>query len=212
MKIFPENHETDAIYKLLTASVTPRPIGWISSISNKGERNLAPFSFFNIVGYDPPHVIFSPVSPNGLKKDTLNNIFENNEFVVNMVTEELAEKMNKTAAPLDSTIDEFEYAELTPQDSVIVKPPRIKESLINFECKMVHHYSFKERQNGSTVIIGKVLLIHIADEILDINFNIDTEKYKPVGKMEGGKYCRTSDQFFISREFDPKTLPKKSIS
>ena len=114
MEIHPSNHEIQDIYKLLTAAVTPRPIGWISSINTKGERNLAPFSFFNIVGYDPPHVIFSPISPNGRKKDTLNNVLETGEFVVNMVTENLAEQMNKTSALLPPEADEFEFAGLTP--------------------------------------------------------------------------------------------------
>ncbi|KPM49764.1 flavin reductase family protein [Jiulongibacter sediminis] len=204
MHIYPENHDIKDTYKILTAAVTPRPIGWVSSVNAAGERNLAPFSFFNVVGYDPPHVIFSPISPNGKKKDTLANILETGEFVVNLVTEELAEKMNKTSAPLPSGMDEFEFAGLTPEDSVIVKAPRVKESPIQFECEMVHHYSFVDRQNGSTVIFGRVKLIHVADEIMLPDFKINTELYKTIGKMEGGMYCRTRDQFFISREFDPK--------
>jgi flavin reductase (DIM6/NTAB) family NADH-FMN oxidoreductase RutF len=204
MEIHPGNHDIQDVYKLLTAAVTPRPIGWISSINAKGERNLAPFSFFNVVGYDPPHVIFSPISPNGRKKDTLANVLETGEFVVNMVTENLAEQMNKTSAQLPPEVDEFEFAGLTPQASVLVKPFRVQESPIHFECKLVHHYSFKDRQNGSTVLIGEVVLIHVADEILKPGFKIDTDLYKTIGKMEGGMYCRTSDQFFISRDIPIK--------
>lgn len=206
MEIYPQNHDIQDVYKILTAAVTPRPIGWISSMNVKGERNLAPFSFFNVVGYDPPHVIFAPISPNGRKKDTCANVLETGEFVVNMVTEELAEKMSQTSAPLAPERDEFEFAGLTPQESILVKPPRVKESLIQFECKLVHHYSFVDRQNGSTVLIGQVVLIHVANEILKPNFKIDTDLYRTVGKMEGGLYCKTREQFFISREFDPKTL------
>ncbi len=204
MDIYPENHDIKDVYKLLTAAVTPRPIGWISSINAKGERNLAPFSFFNVVGYDPPHVIFAPISPNGRKKDTCANVLETGEFVVNMVTEELAEQMNKTSAALPPDADEFEFAGLTPQDSIKVKPPRVKESLIQFECKLVHHYSFVDKQNGSTVLFGQVVMIHVADEILLPDFKINTDLYKTIGKMEGGLYCRTGDQFFISRDVPTK--------
>jgi flavin reductase (DIM6/NTAB) family NADH-FMN oxidoreductase RutF len=200
MKILPGDHDIQDVYKILTAAVTPRPIGWISSINGKGERNLAPFSFFNVVGYDPPHVIFAPIAPNGIKKDTTANVLETGEFVVNMVTEDLAEQMNKTSARLAPDEDEFAFAGLTAQDSVLVKPPRVKESPISFECKLVHHYSFKDKQNGSTIFIGQVVMIHVADEILLPDFKINTELYKSIGKMEGGLYCRTSDQFFINRE------------
>lgn len=200
MEIYPDRQDIKEIYKLLTAAVTPRPIGWISSISLLGERNLAPFSFFNIVGYDPPHVIFAPISPNGKPKDTLTNVLETGEFVVNMVTDHLAEKMNQTSAQLPPEADEFLFADLTPIDSVLVKPSRVKESLIQFECKLVHHYSFRAKQNGSTILIGQVVLIHVADHIISKDFKIDTEIYKTIGKMEGGLYCRTSDQFFMPRD------------
>ncbi len=200
MDIYPEKHDIKDVYKLLTAAVTPRPIGWISSINAKGERNLAPFSFFNVVGYDPPHVIFAPINPNGKRKDTTANVLETGEFVVNMVTEELAEKMNKTSAALPPDADEFEFAGLTPQDSIKVKPPRVKESLIQLECKLVHHYSFVEKQNGSTIFIGQVVMIHVADDILLPDFKINTNLYRTIGKMEGGLYCKTNDQFFISRD------------
>ncbi len=200
MKILPSDHDIQDVYKILTAAVTPRPIGWISSINGKGERNLAPFSFFNVVGYDPPHLIFAPIAPNGIKKDTAANVLETGEFVVNMVTEDLAEQMNKTSARLAPDEDEFAFAGLTAQDSILVKPPRVKESPISFECKLVHHYSFKDKQNGSTILIGQVVMIHVADEILLPDFKINTELYRSIGKMEGGLYCRTSDQFFINRE------------
>jgi flavin reductase (DIM6/NTAB) family NADH-FMN oxidoreductase RutF len=204
MEIYPEKNDIKDIYKLLTAAITPRPIGWVSSINAKGERNLAPFSFFNMVGYDPPHVIFSPINPEGRRKDTTANVLETGEFVVNMVTEDLVEKMNRTSAALPSNVDEFEFAELTAVESILVKPARVKESLIQLECKLVHHYSFVDRQNGSTILIGQVVLVHVADEILLPDFKINTDLYKTIGKMEGGLYCKTDNQFFISRDVPTK--------
>jgi flavin reductase (DIM6/NTAB) family NADH-FMN oxidoreductase RutF len=200
MHIYPESSDIKDVYKLVTAAVTPRPIGWVSSVNAKGERNLAPFSFFNVFGYDPPYVVFAPISPNGKKKDTLANVLETGEFVVNMVTEELAEQMSHTSAALPPDADEFVFAGLTPQDSILVKPPRVKESLIQFECKLVHHHTMVDKQNGSTIVVGQIVLIHVADEILLPDFKIDTNLYKTIGKMEGGLYCKTSDQFFISRD------------
>jgi flavin reductase (DIM6/NTAB) family NADH-FMN oxidoreductase RutF len=200
MEIRPAEHDIKDVYKLLTAAITPRPIGWVSSVNAKGERNLAPFSFFNLVGYDPPHVIFAPINPNGKRKDTTANVLETGEFVVNMVTETLAEQMSNTSAALPPDVDEFEFAGLTPIDSVLVKPARVKESLIQLECKLVHHYSFVDKQNGSTVLFGQIVMIHVADAILLPDFKINTNLYKTIGKMEGGLYCKTGDSFFISRD------------
>ncbi|MBC7439721.1 MAG: flavin reductase family protein, partial [Flavobacterium sp.] len=131
MQIDPEHLDHKAIYKLLTGSVIPRPIGWISSVSNNGVNNLAPFSYFNVVGDDPPHVMFSTSRNNNKNKDTLNNILANNQFVVNMVTEDLVEQMNKTAEAISPEESEFDFANLTPVASVKIKPMRVKESKIN---------------------------------------------------------------------------------
>ncbi|RZJ33371.1 MAG: flavin reductase family protein, partial [Flavobacterium sp.] len=141
MQFDPDELEQSAIYKLLSGAVIPRPIGWISSISEDGIPNLAPFSFFNVVGDDPPHVMFSTVRTGDKNKDTLNNVLATKQFVVNMVTEEVVEKMNKTAEVVPSEVNEFELGGLTPVASAIVKPPRVLESPINFECELVHHYA-----------------------------------------------------------------------
>ena len=141
MHFDPEIIDQKATYKLLTGAVIPRPIGWISSISEDGILNLAPFSFFNAVGEDPPHVIFSTVRPNNSNKDTLNNILATKQFVVNMVVEEIVEKMNITSQSVESHVNEFELAGLTPAPSLKVKAPRVKESPINMECELVHHYT-----------------------------------------------------------------------
>ena len=165
MEFDPENLEQSAIYKLLTGAVIPRPIGWISSISEDGINNLAPFSFFNAIGDDPPHVMFSTVRGNNTNKDTLNNVLSTKQFVVNMVTEELVEQMNMTSQSIPSDESEFILAGLTPIASVKVKPMRVKESPITFECELVHHYSLENHKfGGATMIVGKIIMMHI-DEL-----------------------------------------------
>ena len=148
MHLDPSVLDQSAIYKLLTGAVIPRPIGWISSVNNEGVYNLAPFSFFNAVGEDPPHVMFSTVRPNNTNKDTLNNVLETKQFVVNMVTEDLVEKMNMTSMNIPSDQSEFELAGLTPIPSLKVKAPRVKECQITMECELVHHYTLENHKHG----------------------------------------------------------------
>src|SRR5690606_27090448 len=114
MQILVENTESSTLYKLLTGLVIPRPIGWISTKDENGINNLAPFSFFNVVGEDPPHIMFSTVRTGNKNKDTLNNVLATKEFVVNLVTEDLVEQMNLTSNNVSSDMDEFELANLTP--------------------------------------------------------------------------------------------------
>lgn len=194
--------ETDEklLYKLLTGTIIPRPIGWISTIDKKGINNLAPFSYFNMVSSDPPCVMFSTRRDNNKNKDTLNNVLETEEFVVNLVTHEIVEKMNATSAAVASDIDEFKLADLTPIDSVLVKPKRVKESLVHFECEKIHHYFIDNDSNGGAcVVIGKIKLIHIDDSILLENNYIDLDKYKPVARLAGSNYGTLGEIFSIKR-------------
>ena len=200
MQIDPEHLDHKAIYKLLTGSVIPRPIGWISSVSNNGVNNLAPFSYFNVVGDDPPHVMFSTSRNNNTNKDTLNNILANKQFVVNMVTEDLVEQMNKTAEAISSEESEFDFANLTPVASVKIKPMRVKESKINFECELVHHYSLENHKNGGAVIlIGKIIMMHFDDTVLMDNYKINLETYKPVSRLAGSNYSKIGEIFSVKR-------------
>lgn len=195
--------ETDEklLYKLLTGTIIPRPIGWISTVDKKGINNLAPFSYFNMVSSDPPCVMFSTRRDNNKNKDTLNNVLETEEFVVNLVTHEIVEKMNATSAAVASDIDEFKLAELTPIDSVLVKPKRVKESLVHFECEKIHHYFIDNDSNGGAcVVIGKIKLIHIDDLILLENNYIDLDKYKPVARLAGSNYGTLGEIFSIKRK------------
>jgi len=200
MQFNPEEMEQRSIYKLLTGVVIPRPIGWISSVSEDGIPNLAPFSFFNAVGDDPPHVMFSTSRHSKSNKDTLNNVLTTKQFVVNMVTEELTEQMNLTAHPVPSHESEFEFANLTPIPSLKVKPPRVKESPITMECELVHHYNLENHNHGgSTIIIGRIVLFHIADEMMLEDFKINLDTYRPVSRLAGAHYSKLGELFSINR-------------
>ena len=196
--------ETDetVLYKLLTGTIIPRPIGWVSTIDENGINNLAPFSYFNMVSSDPPCVMFSTRRDNNKNKDTLNNVLNNNEFVVNLVTQDVVEQMNVTSATVESTVDEFQLANLTPIDSTLVKPKRVKESKVNLECKKIHHYFIKDENGNETacVIIGQIQIIHIDDAILMENNHIDLKKYIPVARLAGSNYGTLGEIFSIKRQ------------
>jgi len=200
MQISVENTQSNTLYKLLTGLVIPRPIGWISTKDENNVNNLAPFSFFNVVGEDPPHVMFSTVRTGNKNKDTLNNVLVNKEFVVNLVTEELVEQMNLTSKNVNSDVDEFVLANLTPIVSQTIKPMRVAEAKAHFECEMVHHYFLEDHSNGGAcVIIGKIKMIHVSDEILLDNFKINLENYKPVARLAGSNYSKLGEIFTIKR-------------
>lgn len=200
MQINPEEFEPSLVYKLLSGVVVPRPIGWISTVATDGTFNLAPYSFFNAFSADPPHVIFGAGRRPNSDKDTVSNVLATGEFVVNLVSESNAEAMNITATEIAPEVDEFQMADLTPLPSEVVKPPRVGESMVNLECKMVHQYEVEEsRGSGSMIIIGRVVMMHVDDSILGENYRINYDAYKPVGRLAGGGYCRTGDRFTIDR-------------
>ena len=192
--------DQSAIYKLLTGTIIPRPIGWVSSISEDGINNLAPFSYFNLLGDDPPHVMFSTRRDNNKNKDTLNNVLTTKQFVVNLVTEDVVEAMNASSASVAPEVDEFEMVGVTPIPSEKIKPMRVKESKVQLECVLVHHYFLEEhQQGGACVLIGRVLMIHIDDNILLDNYKINLETYKPVARLAGSNYSKIGEIFSIKR-------------
>ena len=200
MQFDPRELEQTAIYKLLTGIVIPRPIGWISTISEDQIYNLAPFSYFNAVGDDPPHVMFSTVHSNNLNKDTLNNVLATKQFVVNMVTEDLVEQMNLTSQPIAANESEFELAGLTPIASSLVKPPRVKECKITMECEMVHHYKLENsKTGGATIVIGKIVLFHIDESVLLDNYKINLDTYQPIARLAGSNYSKIGEIFSLKR-------------
>lgn len=188
------------IYKVLTGAVIPRPIGWISTVDENGVPNLAPFSFFNAVGEDPPHVIFSTVRPDNTNKDTLNNVLSTRQFVVNMATEQLVEAVNTTSAALPPDVNEFDYAGLTPVPSILVKAPRVKESPIHFECELVHHYTLEgHKHGGATIMIGKIVMFHMDDSVMLDDYKINQDAYRPVARLAGSNYAKIGEIFSIKR-------------
>lgn len=200
MEFNPEELQQKDIYKLLTGLIIPRPIAWVSTVNENGIYNLAPFSYFNAAGDDPPHVMFAISRSGNLNKDTLTNILHHKEFVVNMVSEELAEKMNSTAHPLPSDQSEFEFADVKSSSSTKVKPPLVAESSVSMECVLVHHYNLEQHKNGgSTIIIGRVIHFHVRDSILLDNFHVNLDNYKPISRLAGSNYAKLGELFTIKR-------------
>jgi flavin reductase (DIM6/NTAB) family NADH-FMN oxidoreductase RutF len=203
MELNPSDAPPGAVYKLLTGAVVPRPIGWISTVDDKGQPNLAPFSFFNAVCSRPPTLLFCPSvrGTDANPKDTLTNIRQTNEFVVNIVTEQLAKAMNKTATELPAEVNEFEYARLTAAPSLAVASPRVAESPVNFECRLEQILSIGDGGPGSGwVVIGRIVHLHIDDRVLLDNYKIDTAALQPVGRLAGPNYARIRETFELFRE------------
>jgi flavin reductase (DIM6/NTAB) family NADH-FMN oxidoreductase RutF len=191
--------ETDA-YKLLVSTVVPRPIALATTVDATGRVNAAPFSFFNAVSSRPPVVVLgiNGEGPQGGYKDTEDNIRDTGEFVVNLVDEALAERMNICAVDFPSEMGELDIAGLTPVASAEVKPPRIAEAPVSFECKRITGLSLG---GNSTMEVGRVMHIHIRDDLVDpAKFYVQTDKMRLVGRMHGrGWYARTSDLFLMDR-------------
>lgn len=201
MEIRPEEISWQSLYKIMVGSIVPRPIGWISTINLNGQANLAPFSFFNMAGANPPHLIFCPMvrGTDGSRKDTYNNIKETGEFVANIVTEALADAMNITSTEFPPEVDEFAASGLTRSPSVAVRPPRVAESPVHYECRLTHIVDLSDQPGASSVIIGRVVHLHVEDSILFGGDKIDLLKLQPIGRLAGSSYCRVTDLFELVR-------------
>ncbi|WP_132057619.1 flavin reductase family protein [Halorussus amylolyticus] len=189
--------EESSLYRTLAGAVVPRPIAWVSTTAPDGVDNLAPYSFFNVVSVAPPVVMFAPVNddtaPEGLK-DTPRNIRATEEFVVNVVTEPLAEAMNATSATLPAGESEFDHAELSRADSRVVAPPRIAETPVAFECSLYEMVPVGD----STMVLGEVEWVHIADEVTT-DGKLDVTKLDAVGRLSGSFYTTARDRFSMER-------------
>lgn len=196
MRIDPETVNPSVVYSTMIRAITPRPIAWVSTISPGGITNLAPFSYFNGICSRPAALMFSPVNkPDGSKKDTVRNVESNGQFVINLVPFSIAEPMFKTAGDFEYETSEFESVGLTEMPSERVKPPGVAESPIQFECELIQIVPVGEGPLAANVIIGKILVVNIADEVLDAQGKIDPALLDTVGRMGGRSYCRTTDRF-----------------
>lgn len=198
MKFKPSDRSDAENYLFLLGAIVPRPIAFVSTVGPTGVFNLAPFSFYNGVCAIPPVLSISIAYRDREKKDTLVNIEQNREFVVNIVTEAIASAMNAASANLPPNISEFDQVGLTAVPAEIVKAPLVLESPINLECKLHQLITVGAPPHGATLVLGEVVFFHIKEEALD-HHRIDMKKLKAVGRMGGEEYTRTGDLFKMKR-------------
>lgn len=193
MIIDPTKITSTAQYLLMTDVVVPRPIAWVSSQDKNGVLNLAPFSFFNAISGSPPMLAISIGERHGRPKDTLANIQALGEFVVSIVDEANAEKMNLTSGDFPPDVDEFEVAKLTPVPSQTIQPPRVAEASISMECRLVQAIPLP--RSDSTLVIGEVVLFHVRDELFDGD-RIDATRLRPIARLGRSHYYTTLGRIF----------------
>jgi flavin reductase (DIM6/NTAB) family NADH-FMN oxidoreductase RutF len=209
MDVVPSELAHRDLYHILISAVAPRPIAWVSTMSASGQPNLAPFSFFNAVCAKPPLLAFAPAlrmsdkpRPSGetsaAPKDTLRNIRETGEFVINVVTYELGEAMNLTSGDYDASTDEFEIAKLASAPSRVVRPRRVTDSPVGFECKLHQILDFNHGPDGGSLVIGEIVSIHV-DETHLKEGRLDRNSLDLIGRMGGMQYTRTTQRFEMIR-------------
>lgn len=187
-------------YKLMIGAIVPRPIAWVSSMDKTGTLNLAPFSYFTAVASDPMTLLFCPgwsVSRSRMK-DTLYNIREVPEFVINITDEATKEAMNLTATEFDADKDEFEWAGVTPEPSQTIQVPRVAEAPIAFECKLQQIVMVKEGPGGGAAVFGEVQAVYVRGDLVEKG-RILPEKLQPIGRLAGATYAHINDLFEMQR-------------
>ena len=200
MRIDVSNTDVVAVYQMLVGLVTPRPIAWVTTISERGVVNLAPFSFFNAFGANPPVVVFSPtLKRDGGKKDTLINIEANGQFVINAATEKHADLINMSSRMLLPDESEVELVGLSTLKSDLVTPPRLAEVPFALECKLIQIVPVGHGAISANLIIGEIVTMHIDDEVLDPNGLPDPRKLRAIARLGGEFWCRTQDLFQLER-------------
>ena len=194
--IDPINLETKELHKILLSSIAPRPIALASTIDSNSNVNLSPFSYFNVFSSNPPILIFSPSRRvrDNTTKHTLENAKETKEVVINVVNFPIVEQMSKSSIEYEKGVNEFIETGLTQVKSLLVKPPRVLESPISFECKVQDIVSLGESGGAGQLIIAKVVQIHIDKKFIDKNGDIDSEKLDLVARMGGDWYTRATKE------------------
>lgn len=189
---------------ILNAIIAPRPIGWMSTVDASGNANLAPFSYFNIMSNDPPVLVFSCNTPEDRQsKDTLRNLSETGEFVFNLVSYDLVEKMNTTSFPFPEGEDEFVHAKLEKAPCIHVKAPRVARSPVSLECKLMETVILNGDKGDTQVSVnfGKIVGMHIQAGFLDENGYFNTAKAQPVTRLGGAEYAISQPTFELARQF-----------
>jgi flavin reductase (DIM6/NTAB) family NADH-FMN oxidoreductase RutF len=208
VSINPAECETRQIYKLMTGLIVPRPVALVSTLNRDGVPNLAPFSFFSGVGSNPPTVLFcpslrapGPSTPAGLafgRKDTLRNVEETGEFVINVVSEAIAAAANAAAADVLPEVDEFVLAGLTQQPSEVVRPARVAESAAQMECKLLQVIYTGHAPGAGVIVLGEVVRFHVRQHLFE-DFRVDPAGLDAVGRMAGSTWVRTHDRMDLVR-------------
>lgn len=202
----PQDLDSSRLYAYLSSAVAPRPIAFASTIDANGRRNLSPFSFFNVFSSSPPILVFSPVNRgrDGSQKDTLLNVKEVPEVVINIVNYAMVQQMSLSSTEYPRGVDEFEKAGFTALKSDCVKPFRVAESPVQFECKVQQIISLGKGGGAGNMVVAEVVKIHIKDELLDPNGHLRHEALDLVARLGANWYCRASDALFEV----PKPLSK----
>jgi flavin reductase (DIM6/NTAB) family NADH-FMN oxidoreductase RutF len=198
----PELLDTRTVHKLLSASIAPRPIAFASTVDAKGNVNLSPFSFFNVFSSNPPILIFSPARRvrDNTTKHTLQNAAETKEVVINSVDFSIVEQMSASSKDYAKGVNEFIESGLTEVPSLKVKPPRVLESPVSFECVVDNIISLGEHGGAGQLVIAKVVHIHVKSEILDANNEIDSERLDLVARLGGDWYTRVTKESMFKLE------------
>jgi len=204
LTIDPKDTHAKTIYNYLVSAVASRPIAFASTIDKEGNVNLSPFSFFNVFSANPPIMIFSPVrrSVDNTLKDSLNNVYDVNEVVINIVNYNMVQQMSLSSADYPSHINEFEKAGFTMLESDLIKPYRVKESPVQFECKVLEIKELGKQGGAGNLVICEVVKIHLNEDILLENKMIDPHKIDLVARAGGNFYSRVADGYFeIAKPF-----------
>jgi flavin reductase (DIM6/NTAB) family NADH-FMN oxidoreductase RutF len=200
LSINPADHQVHEIYKLMVGLIVPRPVALVSTVDRDGVPNVAPFSFFSGVGSNPPTVLFCPAlrSSGDNRKDTLRNVEQTGEFVINVVSDAIAAASNATAADVGPEVDEFHLAGLTAIASEAVRAPRVAESPAQMECKLLEIVFTRQAPGAGVIVLGEIVRFHVNAE-LEQNFRIDPAKLDAVGRMAGNTWVHTRERFDLER-------------
>jgi flavin reductase (DIM6/NTAB) family NADH-FMN oxidoreductase RutF len=208
LSINPADCQPRQVYKLMTGIIVPRPVALVSTMDRNGVRNLAPFSFFTGVGSNPPTVLFCPVvrtptaagseSEPDLRKDTLRNVEETGEFVVNVVSDSIATAANASAAEVPPEVDEFVLSGLTPLPSQLVRPWRVAESPAQIECKLLQVIYTGRAPGAGVIVLGEIVRFHLRSNLVE-DFRVDPAGLDAVGRMAGNTWARTRDRIELIR-------------